>query len=297
MRGRIRLARNDTQAALEDAAEALSQARDSNEPQMLYPALAVCAHALAAAGEHGEGARLADELLAEWRSKLNQFPASSWVVDLACALELLGREGELAEAAAGVLNSSVWLDAAIAFSHGEFEVASALFAAIGSRPDEAFARLRAAEIVAETGSDTDATVELDRHVPSSVTSGRLPTSPVRMTCSPPAGRACNQRGKVVDSAAPEKGAAVSTDGSDWQGEGSRGVRGTDHGQALRRPPLWRAALWGSPLWCAALWCSPLRCSALRCSALRCSPVWRPSVRGEAVRRERPGRVGSGGVGR
>ena len=92
MRGRIRLARNDVQGALEDAAEALSQARDSNEPQMLYPALAVCARALAAAGKHGEAARLADELLAEWRSKLNQFPASSWVVDLACALELLGRE-------------------------------------------------------------------------------------------------------------------------------------------------------------------------------------------------------------
>ena len=162
MRGRIRLARNDIQGALEDAAEALSQARGSNEPQMLYPALALCAHALAAAGEHVEGARLADELLAEWRSKLNQFPASSWVVDLACALELLGREGELAEAAAGVLNRSVWLDAAIAFAQGEFEVASELFAAIGSRPDEALARLRAAEIVAETGSDTDASVELDR---------------------------------------------------------------------------------------------------------------------------------------
>ena len=158
MRGRIRLARNDVQGALEDAAEALGQARDSNKPQMLYPALAVCARALAAAGEHGEAARLADELLAEWRSKLNQFPASSWVVDLACALELLGREGGFAEAAAGVLNSSVWLDAAIAFSHGDFEVASALFAAIGSRPDEAFARLRAAERVAETGGDIDVSV-------------------------------------------------------------------------------------------------------------------------------------------
>lgn len=162
MRGRIRLARNDLAGALEDAVEALSQARGSNEPQMLYPALALCAHALAAAGEHDEAARLADELLAEWRSKLNQFPASSWVVDLACALELLGREVELAEAATGALHRSVWLDAAISFAHGEFEVASELFAAIGSRPDEALARLRAAETLAATGRDTDASVELDR---------------------------------------------------------------------------------------------------------------------------------------
>ena len=162
MRGRIRLARNDLAGALEDAVEALSQARGSNEPQMLYPALALCAHALAAAGEHEEAARLADELLAEWRSKLNQFPASSWVVDLACALEILGREVELAETATGALHRSVWLDAAISFAHGEFEVASELFAAIGSRPDEALARLRAAETLAATGSDKDASVELDR---------------------------------------------------------------------------------------------------------------------------------------
>ena len=161
MRGRIRLARADVEGALVDASEALNQARGSDEPQLLYPALAFCAHALAAAGDHDEASRLADELLAEWRSKLNLVLAASWVVDLACALELLGREGELAEAAVGLVNRSTWLDAAIAFASGEFEVASELFAGIGSRPDEAFARLRAAELVAEADSDASA-IELEQ---------------------------------------------------------------------------------------------------------------------------------------
>ncbi len=160
MRGRIRLARNEIEGALEDAAEALGQARVSNEPQMLYPALAFRARALAAAGDHDEAARVTDELLTEWSSKRSQFPASSWVVDLAYALELLGREGELTEAESSDVGASAWLDAAVAFCRGEFEIASELFARIGSRPDEAYARLRAAEKRAEANIDADA-AELD----------------------------------------------------------------------------------------------------------------------------------------
>jgi tetratricopeptide (TPR) repeat protein len=160
MRGRIRLARNEIEGALEDAAEALDQARVSNEPQMLYPALAFRARALAAAGDHDEAARVTDELLTEWTSKRSQFPASSWVVDLAYALELLGREGELTEAESREVGASAWLDAAVAFCRGEFEIASELFARIGSRPDEAYARLRAAEKRAEANIDAD-TADLD----------------------------------------------------------------------------------------------------------------------------------------
>jgi hypothetical protein len=162
MRGRIRLARNDIEGALSDAAEALAQARVSNEPQMLYPALAFCARALAAAGDEKEASRQADELLAEWGSKQNQFPASSWVVDLAYALELLGRQAELPDAAMD--GTSSWLVAASAFARGEFDVASECFAAIGSRPDEALARLRAAQMFAESGSDTDAFDQLEQAV-------------------------------------------------------------------------------------------------------------------------------------
>ena len=65
MRGRIRLGRGDLDGAIEDSVIGLRQARASNEPQMLFPALAFCAHALAAAGDHDEASRLADELLAD----------------------------------------------------------------------------------------------------------------------------------------------------------------------------------------------------------------------------------------
>ena len=162
MRGRIRLARNDIAGALDDGAEALSQAQVSNEPQMLYPALAFCARALAVAGENDEAGRVADELMAEWRSKPNLFPASSWIIDLAYALELLGREGELVDVVADGAGSSAWLDAAVAFTSGEFELAAELFARIGSRPDEAFACLRAAEALAGAGHDLGDSGELDR---------------------------------------------------------------------------------------------------------------------------------------
>ena len=162
MRGRIRLARSDVEGALADAAEALSQARESSELQMLYPALAFCARALAAAGDQREAGRLADELLGEWQSKLTLFPASSWVVDLAGALELLGREIELAEAVAGLDNRSAWLDAAVAYTGREYDLAAELFREIGSRPDEALARLRAAQMFAENGSETEALAQLEQ---------------------------------------------------------------------------------------------------------------------------------------
>ena len=181
MRGRIRLAREDIQGALVDASEALNQARGSDEPQLLYPALALCAHALAAAGEHDEGSRLADELLAEWRSKLNlvlPLPGSS----ISPAPRASGPRRRARRSCSRACQQVDVARRCHRLREGEFEVASELFAGIGSRPDEAFARLRAAEIVAETDSDTSA-LSSSRHSPSSATSGRAPTSRVPMTCA------------------------------------------------------------------------------------------------------------------
>jgi class 3 adenylate cyclase/tetratricopeptide (TPR) repeat protein len=162
MRARIRLARGEVVAALYDASRALRLARDSKELQMLYPALAIEARALAASGALDESAQVVDELLALWRSKPNDFPASAWVVDLMCALELLGRGGELLEAGGGVATRTAWLEAALAFIRGEFDVAAALFDRIGSRPDEALARLRAAKQLAQAGMPNEAGAELER---------------------------------------------------------------------------------------------------------------------------------------
>jgi class 3 adenylate cyclase len=162
MRGRIRLARGDLAGALDDADIALGQARASNELQLLYPALAFRARALAASDAHDDAALVANELLALWTSKLNLFPASSWIVDLVCALDPVQRADRLLAVAEGVTNKTAWLEAAIAFTRGEFTVAADLFARIGSRPDEALARLRAAEALTQAGNTSKARDELER---------------------------------------------------------------------------------------------------------------------------------------
>ena len=77
--------------ALDDAARALAQARESNQLQMLYPALAFQTRALVDDRCSTRGRAGADELLASWRSQPAPFPASSWVVDLVFGLERLDR--------------------------------------------------------------------------------------------------------------------------------------------------------------------------------------------------------------
>jgi class 3 adenylate cyclase/tetratricopeptide (TPR) repeat protein len=161
MRGRICLARGDVAGASEDADVALQQARASNEPQMLYPALAFRAHVLAEVNAGDEAARLADELLALWTSKLTVFPASSWLVDLSYALERLERPDDLLLAAEGVTARTPWLEAAVAFSRGDFPVAAEFFRRIGSRPDEALSHLRAAEQFVRAGNEGDGRASLE----------------------------------------------------------------------------------------------------------------------------------------
>jgi class 3 adenylate cyclase/tetratricopeptide (TPR) repeat protein len=145
MRGRIRLARGDVAGALSDAERALAFARAAEDLQMLYPALAFGARAEMTQGSLERGAALADELLALWTSRVHSYPASAWAVDLACALEPVDRGDELVETARSVSAPTRWLDAAVQFVTGDFEAAAAGFGAIGSLPDQALARLRAAQ--------------------------------------------------------------------------------------------------------------------------------------------------------
>jgi class 3 adenylate cyclase/tetratricopeptide (TPR) repeat protein len=162
MRGRVLLARGDVEGALADAGKALELARESDEPQMLYPALAFHAHALAASGALEGAGSTVDELLDVWRSKSSFDPPASWVVDLAQALDLLDRRSELVETAAGVTNTSEWLTAAVALASRDFGAAADILARIGSRPDEAFAHLRAAGMLADAGRYDEARDRLER---------------------------------------------------------------------------------------------------------------------------------------
>jgi hypothetical protein len=107
---------------------------------------------------------LADELLSLWQSKVDAFPAASWAVDLAWTLDALGRGDEFAETAARVASPTLWLGAVVAFVAGDFGTAAQRFAEIGSRPDEAFARLQAAGALLDAGRDHEARGELRRAV-------------------------------------------------------------------------------------------------------------------------------------
>jgi hypothetical protein len=148
--------------ALDDADHAIAFARSAEDPQTLYPALAFAARAQVLVGSVDTGAVLAEELLGLWRSNLRTYPASAWAVDLAYALEALGRESELAETASSVAMRTRWLEAVVSYVTGEHQQAAERFGRIGSRPDEALAHLRAAQVLLNEGRERDAGPVLDR---------------------------------------------------------------------------------------------------------------------------------------
>jgi class 3 adenylate cyclase/tetratricopeptide (TPR) repeat protein len=136
-RGRIRLARGQLDDARKDGQRALELARASNDRQHLDPALAFGARMHLLADRPSEAGRLVDELLEHLPGRLLKPELG---VDLPICLVELSRP-------VGVLDDvlpSRWLEAAQAYVTGERRHAAELYAAIGSRPDEAYARLEAA---------------------------------------------------------------------------------------------------------------------------------------------------------
>ena len=136
-RGRIRLARGQLGGAVEDGRRALALARESGDRLNLDPALAFGARVLLAADQAADAGKLLDELLATLGGGLLKPDLG---VDLAVDLVDLGRP---VEALDEVLPSR-WLDAARAFAGGDPARAAKIYGEIGSRPDEAAARLAAA---------------------------------------------------------------------------------------------------------------------------------------------------------
>jgi len=154
-RGRIRLARGELAAALEDGERALALARESGDPQNLEPALAFGARVLLAADRDPEAGKLIDELLAGLGGRLLNRDLG---VDLAVDLVELERPAEVLEA----VPPSPWREAARAFVGGDPGHAAKVYAEIGSRPDEADARLAAASLLLGAGRLAEGRTELDR---------------------------------------------------------------------------------------------------------------------------------------
>jgi tetratricopeptide (TPR) repeat protein len=137
VRGWIALDAGDVALAMTDADRALAFSREAGDPQNLYPALALRARTLAAAGRRHEAAGDAEELLRLMREQPSL--PSFWIMDLAIVLADLGRGAELAEAAAHG-PSTRWLEAATAFVAGNPGRAADLCAEIGALPEEAYCR-------------------------------------------------------------------------------------------------------------------------------------------------------------
>jgi class 3 adenylate cyclase/tetratricopeptide (TPR) repeat protein len=163
VRGKIAAARDGAEAAFPDLERALALARAVGAPQMLLPVLAADAHAETAAGRAGAAGEAADELLRLWLDAGRGLSlASFWLADLAFALAALGRAGELAAAAGRTPTRTRWLDAAEAAGEGDWLRAAGIFARIGSLPEEALARTRAATDLAAAGRAAEAEDELRR---------------------------------------------------------------------------------------------------------------------------------------
>jgi tetratricopeptide (TPR) repeat protein len=162
MRGRIRLARDDVAGALDDAEKSLRLGREAKDPQTLHPALSFAAVASLEAGRRRDAERLADELLA---LKPADHPIPHHVsplFDLAWVLAELDRSEELLEATEQAGIQTRWIDIAEMLARGDYSRAAEMYADIGTRPSEAYTRLRAAAQLVDVGRRADADEQLHR---------------------------------------------------------------------------------------------------------------------------------------
>jgi hypothetical protein len=158
-RGRIRLARGDHRGAVDDARAALEFARATGEPFNLFPALAF----LARASEHDPNEReaSASELL-EALVAGQPFWGSWALPDLLASLTDDTQIQELRRLVVAATPRTRWYDALTAVIEADFARAADLYATMGSQPDEAVARLHAAQQASAAGDALQARAQFTR---------------------------------------------------------------------------------------------------------------------------------------
>jgi tetratricopeptide (TPR) repeat protein len=161
LRGRMRLACGDAAGAAEDAERALELARAAKDPQVLWPTLAFNALIVGPSDPH-RARLLVDELLSEWKDQgWPRWGESDWMADAAFVLPLIGGEEPFIEGLAEGAPSP-WRKAALAYVSGDPQTAADVYGGIGVGPEEAFARLRAAELLVREGRRAEADAQLER---------------------------------------------------------------------------------------------------------------------------------------
>jgi class 3 adenylate cyclase/tetratricopeptide (TPR) repeat protein len=160
VRGSIRLARGDVDGALDDSEKALAMARGAKDPQVLHPALAERARILFVSGRRPEARVAIEELLEVVAATGADLNMASWFVSAALVLGAEGRGAELVELARSAPQTP-WIEAGKAIAVGDFVAAADGLAAIGSRPEDAFARLFAGHKLWEEGRRDEAEAQLE----------------------------------------------------------------------------------------------------------------------------------------
>ncbi len=153
VRAQILLARDQTSDALADAARALTHAEATGEPQALNPALATSASILVLAGESERARHPAARLIQGLRTDDTLDGIAIWALEQLLDHQALTRAVEQ-------LRQSPWRTAAEAILAHDYAQAAGIYAEIGSRPQEAFFHLRAAETLATESRRADADAQL-----------------------------------------------------------------------------------------------------------------------------------------
>ena len=162
-RGMIRLGRGDLEGAVADAERALELAREVAQPDRMFQSLAFAVRAFAEAGEAERARQQASEFdfLALDRRRA---PPVWTTINFAWAANDVGHREELDRLLAHQKRQTKWNLATRAVVRGEYAEAAALFAEMGTRMHEAYARLRAAEQLATEGRRAEADAQLTRAV-------------------------------------------------------------------------------------------------------------------------------------
>jgi hypothetical protein len=164
IRAMIWLARGEPVEALAEARLATELSRPAKDPQTLNPALAYQASVALSAGDRSAADALADELVELWSVNGIRQP-----IELAVApwvFRALGRSAELLYALDHeALGATPWHEAARLIASGDLAAGAEVFARIGSVPDEAYTRLRAAEASLAGGDRAEADRQLGLALP------------------------------------------------------------------------------------------------------------------------------------
>ena len=159
VRAEMRLGQGDSAGAIRDAESALAAGRAVADPQAVYFVLAACAHVFSLASGRGRAAPLARELLEALSRGVGMQFAVINLPTFASAVLRLDLAQELVDALADHLQTP-WTDTVRAYAQGDFGAVAEILHRTGSRPEEAEARLRAAEQLVAEGRRAEADEQL-----------------------------------------------------------------------------------------------------------------------------------------